>query len=62
MDDHASLAAQVAAEALIALGWPVQPFGEDMESWRIGDLILSDLDLMALAQREGVREPVERVQ
>ena len=33
------LAAQDAAEALIALGWPIMPHGDDMERWQIGDLI-----------------------
>lgn len=50
-----SLVAQDAAEALIALGWPVQPHGPDMECWRIGDLVMTDDELLALATRQGVQ-------
>jgi hypothetical protein len=55
MDQPANLIAQDAAEALIALGWPVEPYGPDMDGWQIGDLILTDADLMGLAARQGVR-------
>jgi len=58
----ATLAAQDAAEALIALGWPIQPHGPDMGSWRIGDLIMTDKDLIGLATRRGIRPVSERVQ
>ncbi len=51
MDQPADLIAQDAAEALIALGWPVTPYGPDMDRWQIGDFILTDADLMALAGR-----------
>ena len=57
-----NLAAQDAAEALIALGWPITPDGPGMERWRIGDLIWSDEELMGLAARQGVRPAVERLQ
>lgn len=65
MDEHTLLttfAAQDAAEALIALGWPIQPHGPDMEHWRIGDLIMTDEDLIGMATRRGIRPASERVQ
>lgn len=62
MDDPATLAAQDAAEALIALGLPVLPYGPDMDRWIIGDLIWTDAELMALAARRGVRPAGERMQ
>lgn len=51
-----------AAEALIALGWPVLPHGPDMDRWQIGDLIWTDEELMGLAARQGVRQGSDRVQ
>ena len=54
MDDPTTLAAQEAAEALIALGWPVQPYGDDFEAWIIGDLVWTDEELQALALRQGI--------
>ena len=56
------LAAQDAAEALIALGWPITPDGPDMERWRIGDLVMTDEDLIGLAMRRGVRPLSDRLQ
>ena len=58
----ATLAAQDAAEALIALGWPIQPHGPDMECWRIGDLIMTDEDLIGLATRRDIQPLSERMQ
>ncbi|WP_342163110.1 hypothetical protein [Methylobacterium sp. SD21] len=57
-----SLDAQDAAEALIALGWPIQPHGHDMECWRIGELIMTDEELIGLATRRGIRPASEQVQ
>ncbi|MCJ2023020.1 hypothetical protein [Methylobacterium sp. J-067] len=62
MDQPPDLIAQDAAEALIALGWPVEPYGPDVDRWQIGDLILTDADLMGLAARQGIRVALERVQ
>lgn len=62
MDQPADLIAQDAAEALIALGWPVAPYGPDMDRWQVGDLIWTDDELMALATRQRVRPSVERPQ
>lgn len=53
--------AQTAAEALVALGWPVEPT-EDFEAWQIGCLIWTDEDLMKLALRQGVVLPPDRLQ
>ncbi len=58
----AALAAQDAAKALIALGWPILPHGDDMDRWRIGDLVMTDEDLIGLATRRGIRPVSERVQ
>lgn len=49
-----SLRAQQAAEALIALGYEVEPSGDDFEAWQLGDMLLSDEDLLAFAARKGV--------
>jgi len=62
MDQPAELIAQDAAEALIALGWPIRPHGDDMDRWRIGDLIMTDKDLIGLATRRGIQPPGERLQ
>lgn len=58
MDEPATakaLAAQGAAEALIALGLPISPDGPDMEHWRIGDFVMTDEELIGLAKCGGVR-------
>lgn len=47
------LAAQDAAEALIALGWLIQPHGFDMESWQNVGIIRIDDELITLAARWG---------
>lgn len=62
MDQPAEIVAQDAAEALIALGWPVTPYGPDMDHWQVGDLIWTDDELMALAGRQGVRSTIEQLQ
>jgi hypothetical protein len=64
MDDsdlHSAFAAQDAAEALTALGWPVLP-SDDSETWRIGYFVLTDEELIELAARRGSRSAAERVQ
>lgn len=60
--DPENLAAQDAAEALIALGWLVQPHGPDMDRWQIGDLIWTDEELIGLAARRGIWPVSGRVQ
>ncbi len=55
LDIHTTLIAQDAAEALIALGWPVTPTGPDMDRWAIGDFELTDDELIGLATRRGIR-------
>ena len=49
--------AQDAAEALIALGWPIQPQDDDMDRWRIGDLIMTDEELIG---RHASRDPTRQ--
>lgn len=61
-DLHTALAVQDAADGLLALGWPVRPAGDDMETWRIGDFKLTDEELIELVARRGIRPAVERVQ
>ncbi len=39
MDQPAEIVAQDAAEALIALGWAVVPYGPNIDRWQVGDLI-----------------------
>lgn len=65
MDERAIaaiLVAQDAAEALIALGFPVQPHGPDMDLWQVGCLIWTDDELMRLAARQGVVPVTWRLQ
>lgn len=65
MDDaviQMALAAQDAAEALIALGWPILPHGPDMDRGQMGDLIWTDDELMGQASRQGYRPANGRVQ
>ncbi len=61
-DEVPALAAQDAAEALIALGWPVLPHGPDIDLWQIGGLFFMDNELIGLATRRGIRSASERVQ
>ncbi|MCJ2023955.1 hypothetical protein [Methylobacterium sp. J-067] len=56
-----ALTAQDAADALIALGWPIQPHGPDMDGWLVGGALMTDGDLLALAVYNGIRPPHERV-
>lgn len=57
-----TIAAQDAAEALIAIGWPVSPVGADWDLWKIGDFVLTDDELIGLAARRGIRRAAETVQ
>ncbi|MCJ2011809.1 hypothetical protein [Methylobacterium sp. J-076] len=57
-----AIAAKDAAEALIALGWPIHPNGPDMDGWLVGGAYMTDDDLLTLAVYNGVRPPHERVQ
>lgn len=61
-DLHTAVAPQDAAEGLLALGWPVRPAGDDLETWRIGDFELTDEELIGLATRRVIRPAIERVQ
>jgi len=56
------LAAQDAAEALIALGWPVEPHAPNTAGWLVGGVFMTDGDLLALAVYNGIRPPHEYVQ
>lgn len=56
------IAAQDAAEALIALGWPVHSTGDNRDAWMIGDFVLTDEELIGLAVRRGIRPAGETVQ
>lgn len=61
-ESHTVMAAQDAAEGLLALGWPVRPARDDLEAWMIGDFELTDEELIGLATRRGIRPAVEQVQ
>ena len=56
------LIAHDAAEALIALGWPVTPADDDSDTWRIGYFVLTDEELIGLATRRGIQAAAETVQ
>jgi hypothetical protein len=63
MDDlNSAFAAQDAADALNALGLPVQAAEDDTETWRIGFFVLTDDELISLASRRGIRPTAEMVQ
>jgi hypothetical protein len=47
-----TLLAQDVADALIALGWLVEPAGDDMDMWLVGAMILTDDELLAFAAPE----------
>ena len=61
LDDSTALAAQEAADALVALGWPVIPAGDDMDRWAIGDFELTDDELIGLATRRGIQPSQDQV-
>ncbi|WP_342167244.1 hypothetical protein [Methylobacterium sp. SD21] len=56
-----AMSAQDAVEALVGLGWPITPYGRDMEFWRLEDLIWSDDELIETASRQGV-PPAQKVE
>lgn len=65
MDDpdlNAAFAAQDAADALVALGWPVSSSEDDLDTWRIGCFVLTDDELIGLATRRGIWPAAETVQ
>jgi hypothetical protein len=45
-----------AVEALRAAGITVEPVGEEMDRWRIGDLLFSDAELVRIAMSRGLME------
>lgn len=55
MSDHDAVTE--AAEALIAAGHSVEPWGDDHAFWQVDGRTLSDSDLLALAIRNGLMEP-----
>jgi hypothetical protein len=56
------LEAQDAADALVVLGWPIQPSDDDSDTWRIGYFVLTDDELIGLVTRRGIQAAAERVQ
>ena len=54
-DDHG--ATTEAADALIAAGYDVKPWGDDLAMWLCNGETISDGELMALALRNGLMEP-----
>ena len=45
-----------AVAALEAAGIAVEPVGEEMGRWRIGDLLFSDAELVRIARSRGLME------
>ena len=45
-----------AVEALRATGIAVEPTGEELDRWRIGDLLFSDAELVRIAMSRGLME------
>ena len=45
-----------AVAALKAAGIPVEPVDEEMDRWRIGDLLFSDAELVRIAMSRGLME------
>lgn len=56
-----TLAAQDAAEALIALGWPIMPYGADLNGWLVGGTFMTE-ESLALAKLQGIHPAHEQVQ
>lgn len=54
MSDHDAVTE--AAEALIAAGHSVEPWGDDFAFWQVDGRTLSDSDLLALALRLGLMD------
>jgi hypothetical protein len=54
MSDHDAVTE--AAEALIAAGHSVEPWGDDFAFWQVDGRTLSDSDLLALALRMGLMD------
>ena len=49
-----------AVDALRAYGAVIEPCGEELERWRVGDFVMGDADVMRLAERFGaIAEPVD---
>lgn len=57
-----TLAAQDAATALIALGWPVSPSDDDPDTRRLGYFVMTGDELIDFALRWGIRPAAETVQ
>jgi hypothetical protein len=45
-----------AVAALEAAGIAVEPLGEEVDRWRIGDLLFSDAELVRIAMSRGLME------
>lgn len=54
MSDDTPDPAQEAADALRAAGIAVEPVGEELEKWLIGDLIIDDATLVRIAVSRGL--------
>lgn len=54
MTDDTPDPAQEAADALRAAGIAVEPVGEELERWRVGDLIVDDATLVRIAVSRGL--------
>ena len=49
-----------AVDALRARGAVIEPCGEELERWRVGDFVMGDCDVMRLAERLGlIAEPAD---
>ena len=55
MSDDADLVLK-ALVALQAAGIAVEPVGEEIDRWRIGDLLFSDAELVRIAMSRGLME------
>lgn len=53
-DDHDPVLEAVAA--LRATGIIVEPIGDDMDRWQIGDLLFSDAEIVRIAMSRGLME------
>ncbi|MBN6822855.1 hypothetical protein JRF84_25150 [Methylobacterium organophilum] len=54
-DDHDAITE--AADALIAAGYDLKPWGDDLSLWLVDGESLTDGELMAKAIRNGLMEP-----
>ena len=60
MDEPIDVRARDAAEALLALGWPIVSLGSGKSGWQVGADTFTDEELLEFAAWAGVETSAER--